>query len=280
MGLKLLTASDEMVAPNKLTGFEKFLFDEGHTGGMFAKSIAEQIISEGAEEDLQYSIQKVNDAHNTGRSLGQSLYDYASDVMMHGLDFSDKQRAEATGLGALMGAGSTVLVEGGSIIQGKGSAATYREEREKAIAELNKSYTDFTSTSLISRNPDKKGKVYSKEVDGETKYFDELDGNPQEITENTAAKIRERYQANDNGEYTIKGDYPIENGQVVKDPVKAADFAKSFKVQSELDDLIEEEASKPNADALKLEMYQLEKLNDLAVTAFRTGSADLLVQMR
>jgi hypothetical protein len=285
LGLKLMSKGEGMVesSAKEMSGFKRFLVDKGNSYGVFAKTMAEQVLSEGAEEDMQYSIQKVNDAHNTGRSFLDSAMDYAKDVAFNGLDFSDKDRAKAAGLGSLMGSGGTVISSAYNKATGKdGPAKTYRDQRASAEQELNKQYTDFAYASLVQKSPNQKGKL-SQETDaaGTVKYFDEVAGSKygkQEISADTYARTKETFGAAEDGSYNIPGKFPIENGEIIKDPVRSAKFAAAATIHSELDDLIEVEAAKGNPDKLKLELYQLEKLGDLAQTAFKSGTTDLLIQ--
>ena len=285
LGLKLMSKGEGMVesSAKEMSGFKRFLVDKGNSYGVFGKTMAEQVLSEGLEEDLQYSIQKVNDAHNTGRSFLDSAMDYAKDVAFNGLDFSDKDRAKAAGLGSIMGSGGTVISSAYNKATGKdGPAKTYRDQRANAVQDLNKQYTDFAYASLVQKAPDQKGKL-SQETDeaGSIRYFDEVAGSQygkQEISADTYARTKETFGAAEDGSYNIPGKFPIENGEIIKDPVRSANFAAAATIHSELDDLIEVEAAKGNPDKVKLELYQLEKLGDLAQTAFKSGTTDLLIQ--
>lgn len=229
-GLELSTAGEEFAKTGNraATAFERFLFDKGNSAGMFTKSLLEQGFSEGLEEDLQYSIQKVNEAYNTKGTILESGMAFAKDFLTHGLDFSDKQRAESAGLGALIGAGSTGVVTA----LGKGpwqDATSFREQRDKALDALNGSYTDFLGSSIFSKNED-------------------------------------------TGEFEVDA-----NGQLIKDPVKAAKFAADTSFHSSLDTLMDNEAI-AKGDATKVSLYQLSKLNALAKTAFENGSTDMLIK--
>jgi len=278
-GLKIMNGIENMAEkPTYASGFDKFLFDEGHAAGMFTKRFLEQGLSEGFEEDLQYSIQKVNDASNLHRSFLESGKDLAQDFLLHGLDFSDDARLESTALGSLIGAGQTAL----TAAAGHGAireARTIREARELATNELQKSYTDFMSSSIMSKTKDKKGKLVIKTEDGVTKYFDESEEIVQEINPETYQRIKETYNANEKGEYTVPGELPVdENGAPLIDKSKATEFAADAKLHSEFDNFIESEASKDRSDNLKISLFQLSKLNNLAQKAFKHGSTDLLLQ--
>lgn len=179
----------------------------------------------------------------------------------------------------MLGSASTVLFDGVEAVRGKGEAATYRQNQQEALSKLNQSYTDFTSSSLISKTPDKKGKVTTEQVDGVEKFYNEVEGGEkQEITPQAADRIKVQNNADGAGNYVVPGQYPVENGQVVKDLKKSADFAEAAKIHSELDDLIELETSKSKKDNYKIQLYQLAKLSQLATTAFTTGTTDFLMQ--
>jgi hypothetical protein len=279
LGLKMMNGVDDLTEkPTYASGFDKFLFDEGHAASMVTKRFLTQGLSESLEEDIQYSIQKVNDAENTHRSFLESSKDLVKDLYLHGLDFSDDARLEATALGGLIGAGqvsATAAFGYGAVRE----ARTVREAREIAANELQKSYTDFMSSGLVSKSADKKGKLTVKEEDGVTKYFNETEEAVQEIAPETYQRIKETFNADEAGNYTVPGEVPVdENGNVVIDKNKATQFAADAKLHSEFDNLIEAEASKEKADALKISLYQLSKLNNLAQTSFKHGTTDLLLQ--
>lgn len=190
LGLKMMNGTDELATkPTYASGFDKFLFDEGHAAGMVTKRFLEQGLSESLEEDIQYSIQKVNGADNLHRSLLESGQDLAKDFYLHGLDFSDDARLEATALGGLIGAGQVgvTAATGYGAVRG---ARTVREARETAVNELQKTYTDFMSSSLITKTADKKGKLSIKEEDGQTKYFNETEEVVQEIPQRPIRELK------------------------------------------------------------------------------------------
>ena len=279
LGMKMMNGVDDLAEkPTYASGFDKFLFDEGHAASMVTKRFLTQGLSESLEEDIQYSIQKVNDAENTHRSFLDSSKDLVKDLYLHGLDFSDDARLEATALGGLIGAGqvsATAAFGYGAVKE----ARTVREAREIATNELQKSYTDFMSSGLVSKSADKKGKLTVKEEDGVTKYFNETEEAVQEIAPETYQRIKETFNADEAGNYTVPGEVPVdENGNVVIDKNKATQFAADAKLHSEFDNLIEAEASKEKADNLKISLYQLGKLNNLAQKAFEHGTTELLLQ--
>lgn len=279
LGLKMMTETDQLATtPTYSTGFQRFLFDEGHTAGMATKRFLQQGISEGLEEDIQYSIQKVNDAENRNRSFLESSQDLAVDFLTHGLDFSDDSRLEATALGSIMGAGGVPIMAAAGYGAAK-EAKSVRDARELAQNELGKAYTDFMSSSILSKSKDKKGKLFTKEEDGQSKFYNETEDRVEQISFQTYQRIKEAYPTNDKGEYTVPGELPVDaDGNVEIDKVKAASFAAAAKLHSEFDNYIDTEATQANADNLKISLYQLAKLKNLAQMSFKHGTTDLLIQ--
>lgn len=282
LALKTLAGTESFAeaSAKNMSKFERFLFDQGDAAGMTVKSILEQGLSEGLlEENIQYSIQKVNDVNHRNRSLGDSLLDVAKNMVREGLDFSDDKRFESIALGAIVGAGSTGIAS----LVGAGPAAEareYKDTQERLTNALNKQYTDFFSASVAKKSDDKKGKLITKEENGQTKFFNEEEDKLEEISADTYFQMKESLVPDEKtGEYTVKGKYETDaQGNVLKDPVKAAKFAAQQQIQSEYDDLIDAELSKPNVDDLKIKLYQLSKLFNLANTAFEAGAADMLIR--
>lgn len=279
LGMKMMDGTEGLAqSPTYASGFQRFLFDEGHAAGMTTKRFFEQGLSEGFEEDLQYSIQKVNDASNLNRSFLESSKDLAKDFLMHGLDFSDDARLESTALGSIMGAGGVPITAAAGYGAVK-EARTTREAREKAEEHLNKSYTDFMSSNILSKSNDKKGKLFTKEEDGQSKFYNETDERVEEVSFQTYQRIKEAYPPNEKGEYIVPGELPVDaEGNVEIDRSKAAEFAAAAKLHSEFDNFIDSEAVQPNVDNLKISLYQLSKLKHLAQMSFENGTTDLLIQ--
>jgi hypothetical protein len=272
-------------APAKVTGFKKYM--QGRLGdyGKLAKEGLLQAFSEGMEENIQYSNQKVNEGNNSRQSWLENAQAAMQNLVNEGIFITDEERMKAVGLGALMGTGSTVATSlpiigapfGGGVL---GEAKNERLQKQKAKEDLNKAYTDFVNTSLIEKEPDTEGKLVRQEQeDGTIRYFNELNGASTEIDEDQYNTIKEQTSADENGNYKIPGKIKLdEQGRVVKDLAKAAEFTASMKFQGELDNLIDLEAIKQNPDPIKLKLFELEKLSNLAQTAFRTGTTDLLMK--
>ena len=280
LGLKTLAGTDSFVeAANKnMNKFEKFLFDKGNVAGMVSKSLLEQAVSEGLEEDIQYSIQKMNDIEHQHLSLKDSALATAKDLLLHGLDFSDDKRLESTALGSLVGAGSTAVASVAGFGPAK-EARDFRDEQEKTIQRLNSTYTDFFNASVAEKELDKKGKLYTQKTGDTEKYFNEIDGKADEVSPETYFQLKKEHAPDTDGNYVIKGKYRVDsNGNLLKDPVKSAKFAADYRTQNEYDDLLDAEATKNVPDDIKVKLFQLSKLSSLAKAAFDSGNADALIQ--
>lgn len=283
LGLEL--SNDGLTQAKKLSGFEKFLFDKGYTPGVLTKSLVGQAISEGMEESLQYSIQKVNALDNKNLDFFSSLSRYGTDALTHSLDLSDPDRLKAFGLGALFGMGGTVGATGLGAVGFKdlgpvNQAKNFRQKQQDAIASLNNGYTDLLSASTIAKEPVTKGKVYSKEVDGQTKFYNETPDRIEEIEPRTYLEIKNRFKVDADGNYTTGGGIILDDqGNVVKDPVKVTKFAAAAATHTALDDLIETEnsLSPDKVNEFKVQLYQQEKLRQLANDAFESGATQLLI---
>jgi len=278
LGLELQKGTGKVVGKKEgLSAVERLLFDEGNSFGQFAKTTVSQMFGEGLEENLQYSIQKTNEAFNEHASFTDAALAYAKDAVA--LDFSDPERVKAAGLGSLIGGVQTLgadLVKSGPFAQAK----SFREQRDLALESMNKSYTDFFSNDLLKKTPAVSGKL-TKDVaeDGTAQYNHEQDGKVQSIDEVQYNNLVNQFQPDETGAYTVPEKLELgEDGLPLKDEVKAAAFAADVKYHGELDNLFDLEASKENANKYRLQLLQLEKLNNLAQTAFRSGTTELLLQ--
>ena len=268
-----------------MSGFTKFMLDKGNAPGMVTKSILGQILSEGVlEENLQFSIQKVNDASNINRTFLESTKDYLYNYATEGLTFwEDEDRLKAVGAGALLGGGSAVISNipykplGGGAYK---EAIDFKNRRQKALTDLNKSYTDFFNAGIVAREDDVKGKLYTaKDANDITEYLDNRNGVVERLTEEEYNQRAAAYGIDKEGNYTIAGKVKVdENGVPLKDQTRASTFASAVKYQGELDNLLELEATKEKPDPNKIKLYQLSKLADLAQTSFETGTTDILLK--
>lgn len=271
-----------------MSAFKRFLFDSGNSAGMVTKGVLGQMLTEGLEENFQYSIQKANEAYNSNQSFKDSLWNTLKDQVTNGWDMTDEERLKNFGTGALIGGGGPLIGMAATAVSkgGQGGfgplreAREFRAKREEALKSANTAYTDFFNSSFASKNPVVEGQVATKmQPDGTAKFYNTVEGQTEEITQDDYNAIVNTYSPDESGKYKKGGDFVLDAaGNVVKDQAKAAEFAATTQYQTEMDNLIELESAKANADATKIQLYRLEKLRDLAQVAFRTGTTDLLIQ--
>jgi len=272
-------------APSKATGFKKYMEGRGGDYMKLGKELAIQAFSEGMEENIQYSNQKVNEGNNFKQSWLENAYSALNNLVSEGIYMTDEDRIKAVGAGALIGGGSAIATSlpvvgrpfGGGVL---GEAKNERLQKQKAKEDLNKAYTDFVNTSLVQNEDDTKGKLTREEQpDGTVKYTHQVGDTNTEIDEEQYNTIAEQVSLDEDGNYVIRGGVKLDDqGNVMKDMVKAAEFTANMRVQGELDNLIDLEAMKQEPDPIKLKLYELEKLSNLAQTAFKSGSTDLLMK--
>lgn len=262
--------------------FDKFLYDKGYTTGVVTRSLLENVVSEGLEESLQYSIQKVNkltDDLSTDTSKAGSFLNYLK-TLPEVADFSDPERLKAAGLGALIGGGQVAISSGMGYGPAK-EARDYRKERDEHINSLNDAYTNFVEANIYKKDKDKTGKLFVRTTEEGEEYVNQIDGTENVISQIDYESLSEKYGVDPKkgGEYLVKGQFQFdETGQPIKDPVKVAQYIKDVATQGELDDFIEQESMKKDPDPLKLTLYKREKLAALAEQAFRSGSTELLIE--
>ena len=272
--------------PPKMSKFKKMMAGRMGDYVKLGKEIILQGVPEAAEENMQFSNQEVNNGNNLRQSFLENAYAAIENVMTEGLTFwNDDERTKAMGAGFLMGGGAAVATSlpvvgrpfNGGVL---GQAKAERLQKQQAKEELNKAFSDFVSTSLVKKEADVSGKLVREELpDGTVKYSNQVANNTSEITEDEYNNLRQTLNASEDGNYTIPGGIELdEQGNVVKDLAKAAEFTATMQYQSELDNLIDLEAVKQNPDPTKLRLYELEKLSNLAGIAFRTGTTDLLMK--
>lgn len=263
------------------TAFEKFLYDKGNSTGMVLKGMLENVFSEGLEESLQHSIQEVNkvqDAlHSDTSFLGSSLK-YLK-TLPEVINLSDPERLNATLLGSILGS-AQVGIAGTMGLGAAGEAKSYREERERHLQSLQSTYTDFTKSTIFAKNDDTQATL--KKVanqDGTVDFIYQEGSSEQKINEKDFALMAQKngLDPNTGGTFTIKGQFKFdEEGNLIRDPVKMAQFINDAVVHGEMDDLIDMEALRGAPDKRKLQLYKEQKLATLAEAAFDAGAADLL----
>ena len=272
-------------APKNMTKFKRIM--ESSVGDYLkvGKEAVLQGFSEGMEENMQFSNQEVNNGNNLRQSFLENAYAALENLVTEGLLPTNEERIKAIGAGALMGGGSAVATSlpglekafGGGVL---GQARSERKQKLEAKESLNKAFTDFVSTSLIEKEPDTKGKLIRQEQqDGTIKYSHQQGDATSEIDEDAYNQMSAALSPDEDGNYVIPGKIKTDaEGRVVKDLAKAAEFTATMQYQGELDNLIDLEAVKQNPDPIKLRMFELEKLSNLALTAFKSGTTDLLMK--
>lgn len=271
--------------PKKLTKFKRIMESAAGDYLKVGKEAVLQGFSEGMEENMQFSNQEVNNGNNLRQSFLENAYAALENLVTEGLLPTNEERIKAIGAGALIGGGSAVATSlpfldkafGGGVL---GQARSERQQKLEAKESLNKAFTDFVSTSLIEKEPDTKGKLIRQEQqDGTIKYSHQQGDTTSEIDEDAYNQMSAALSPDEDGNYVIPGKIKTDaEGRVVKDLAKAAEFTATMQYQGELDNLIDLEAVKQNPDPIKLRMFELEKLSNLALTAFKSGTTDLLMK--
>lgn len=265
---------NEFKAPVYSSKFERFLADKGYTPGVVTKALVGNVISEGLEESMQYSVQKINGTD--GISFVDSASKYISDIAtMEIANMSDPERAKAAGLGALIG-GLGVVGAGGLGLRNKNigpanEARAFRTGQQAAIKELNDSYAGFTS---LNRFKDQEGKLYVTD----DKYVHEVGGKPTPVTkeEFTALAAEKGVDPAKGGTYSIPGELSFDDDGNPNISAEALhDLVKDTKVQGELDDLVEKELASSKPDQTKLRLYKMERLKTAAIAAHKAGVMDI-----
>ena len=264
----------EFKAPVYSSKFEKFLVDKGYTPGVVTKALVGNVISEGLEESMQYSVQKING--NDGISFVDAASKYLSDIgTLEIANMSDPERAKAAGLGSLIGglgvAGGYGLGLRNKNIGPANEARAFRTGQQAAIKELNDSYAGFTS---LNRFKDQEGKLYVTD----DKYVHEVGGKPTPVTkeEFTALATEKGVDPAKGGTYSIPGELSFDDDGNPNISAEALhDLVKDTKVQGELDDLVEKELASSKPDQTKLRLYKMERLKTAAKAAHKAGVMDI-----
>lgn len=263
--------------------FERFWYDKGYTPGVVTKSLLQNVFTEGLEEDLQYSIQKMNEIDKLAASeksfLG-TLGKYYDGVAALA-DFSDPERVKAIGLGSLLG-GAQVGISSAFGAGPTEQANAFRKSRDQAIENLNKGYTDYLSTNVFEKTPDIPAQlVLRKDEEGNTKYINKLGTTEVEINQQDYQALATKYNLDPlkGGAYTIKGTHIFDkNGQPIKNGEKVEKFYKHMFKEGEIDDLMEQEMLRGEPDKFKLALLQKERLAALALPGFQSGTTDILLE--
>lgn len=264
------------------TMFEKFVFDKGYTPGVITKSLLAQTVSEALEESLQYSIQKVNEASDKAITFADSIDAYYKDIVSGNVVtgiFTDKERGNAAGLGALIGGVTPVVAAawGGSPWD---EARNFRETQKAYIDRLSKSYTNAVSTSLYAKNEAAEHKLYTDTKDGETSYIHEVNG-----VKNTIPFEQYEKMIADNGLEATGGTFSTpeslkfsEDGLPIIDEAKRAKFLADSASHVQMTDLIDQELLKGNPDPIVLSLARSKQLDTLAATAVDSSTRELVLE--
>lgn len=295
MGFRLL--GSKWAAKEYKTVFEKFLFDKGFAPGVVTKELLGTMVSEGIEESMQYSIQKVNNIENQNTDLASSLWRYGKSIAnLDFLDLKDPERMKAFGMGAIFASTSNVAATAlgavpsfkiGSVefpsleIGGIKQAKAYRERRKAELDALNTQTTNYFNATVYKKTPDISGKLYTaKDANGVTEYFNEADG---KTTKLDAAQFEQMatqngLDKNTGGAYSIKGKYELDaDGKPIVDDAKVAAVAIDSLLNQQLMDLMDNERVKKNPNELKMVLYRNKMLDQLAYTAKRNGAEKILM---
>lgn len=262
-------------APAYSTKFTKFLKDKGYAPGVLAKEIVGNAISEGLEESLQYSIQKINS--DDGLSFKDSASKYLTDIVsLEILNMGDPDRLKAAGLGGLIGAGSPIVAAGLGIRKGSNlgafnEAAKFSKEKAESLKNLNDNYA---SLSGLGRFKDQEVKMYVSNDKYMVESGKDLQAVSKEEFENMAAE---------NGVDPVKGGTFTKPGELAYDddgnPMlssKAIDkLVSDLTKYGEMDDLIAKEANSSKPNETRLRLYKGERLAAAAQTAYEAGVMDI-----
>lgn len=256
------------------SAFDRFLSDKGNVLGTVTKQLVANVLSEGLEEDLQYSIQKVNEVRDLEHrnTFGASLSKYISEFD-NLLDFNDQDRVKAVALGSILG-GAHVGI--GSALKGSayGEAKAFQTGQASAMESLNRSYTDLTKSTIFKTDPGAEGKVSVEDTPNGPVYFNEIRGNKTPIPKQQYDELIQAYSIPEDGKYVEPATTVTdEKGVPVKDPAKVAKFLQDYRVQGELDNLMDQDPSLTTQ-----QLFNQSKLGKLAETAFDAGVYDILLE--
>ena len=280
----LQLATDNTIQKKALSGIEGFFFDKGNTAGRVTTSILEQVLAEGTEETIQYSIQKaayIDEKHRGFLDSGAKVLEDITTLEIYNL--MDKERGKAFGLGALIGgiaSGAANLIPSKEGVMGAvGQAREYRSKQSKAIETYNKRYTDLVDNGIAAKNPVVTTKLSVEGPPESPKFFKE-GATKDEISQLDFKALTDKHNLPETGgDYTEGGDYKYDpDGNLMIDPIALSKLGIDASMQSELSDLIKQEQSKENPDKLKLTLYRNSLLAKLAVTAFESGTTDILFE--
>lgn len=279
--LALKASKDGGIEKQVMPGLEGFFFDKGNTFGRVTTNLAEQILSEGTEESIQYSIQQAAMLDSKRTSLFESGSKVLEDIAsLEIYNLSDKERQKAFGLGALIGGAgdgiSNLIPDGkGATLGAAGQAREFRKSQEDAIEAYNKSYTSLVDNGLAAKETPTQAKVFKDEPSNSFVYEDST-GRTQLSEAEYKDYITKNNLPDTGGEFTTPAKYKLDDkGNVVLDPVAIAKLQIDASVTSTLSEYIEDPQNENN---LKKTLFRNELLSDLAVKAFNSGTTDILLE--
>ena len=247
-------------------------------GGKIAQGVGTGILSEGLwEENIQYSIQRMNEIHGDAVEYGKKWYYAFSDFpkAMDSLgDLKDDERLKNVILGGLLGMGG-------------GARRGYIDKRDediaidKGIKNVQSKYKAAFGMDVFAMSPEEKITYGTEEKDGETKYFKESlkEGEKSRIN---LSEFEYEKETRDNGIDPTKGgtievkSKPIatEDGNLVQSEQKIEEFMSSKRFIEELEDVIEAERNKVNPNKRKLDFFINEKMIEWAKAEFDLGRGE------
>lgn len=291
LGLRLVNGVMEAPKYDRVTSF---LFDKTNVAGAVTKALAADVFTEGIEESTQYSIQNaaaIDDKYTSfGASFGKVLSDIASGEV---LNMSDKERAKAAGLGALMGAGAAGVrsfipttvedynADGTTTtkrftIGAAAEAKKLRDERQALVGGYNKAYTDLIDHSYALRKADE---TVELSVDGD-KFFKTTPSGKIELKseEFQQEAVLNKLDPQTGGTYTKRGEYEIDDeGRIKPNSTLINHITNDAMESAELSDYMDLERASGNPDRVKQTIYRNMLVANLAHQAFKSGSTDILL---
>jgi hypothetical protein len=262
-----------------LTGLNRMLYSKEFLPKV-SRDLFTNIVAEGLEESLQYSIQDINEKSKGELSLKDSFKKFFSAenavASTEGI-FTDKERGKAAGLGALIGAASV----GVAAMADRNLYANHVTARDAAIEGLNSQYKDFLTSTPYLRTEGKSYEVSRTEnPDGSFSYNMTSGTESKSLTTTEFTELTAKHDLSpEGGKFVEKGTHILDaNGNPTLDTERLAESISTLQTHRALDDLIENEELYGKSDKVKLDLLRAEKLRVLAQTALESGTMDLLIE--
>lgn len=278
LGLRLI--GDKFEA-NTLSGINRLVNSKTDFVPVFARQLIANTVSEGLEESLQYSIQKINklqagssDTVDVSKRMLSELNPFNENGFVRGI-FNDDERMKAAGLGAIIGGASPVFT----------AKSTYKDltnqvaYRDKVIKDLNSSYSDLLSANVYDKEEDVEVELKTEEKEGQKYYNQTIGTTTTPISEEEyMAQVQQYGLSPEGGKFIRKGNFIVRDGKPVVSSSKVAEAIADMQYHAEIDHMMEVESLKQKTDETKLALLKGMKLSRLAKTAFDAGVGDLLVE--